>query len=207
MDPAAARVAARARRYGHPLAWFRPGRVVRVRDKMQHGYSYVLEARPGRLGPEFRDKKGKRPIPPGRVLAMGAFEGHYCTDCYRELPREWLLVTIKAGRLAPAAPDPSINQFGLKSRLSLREWRRRGWIIAPDPRGWFQWYMRYWLGRRIPAVDRRQISRWRSFARHRAQVVASLRTVRGPRTRAALRKHRPKQRQALLQWAYDPYAR
>jgi len=89
------------------------------------------------------------------------------------------------------------RRFGVKSRLPLSEWRRKGWIDARDPRGWFEWYMRFYLGRRIPGYDEHQIARWRAFRRHLAQVQKNCE-----------RGHidcRPRQRQALLQWAYDPF--
>jgi len=190
-------------RWARPLRWFVPGRRVRVADRMQRGYSYVLAARPGRsFAPGFRPA-----LSPGAILRLGAFEGKYLNDCVTELPREWFAAALRGGRLSPGGADPGVNAFGLRSRLSLGAWRRAGWVPAapgdPDVRGWFQWYCRYWLGRRLPAVDAVQVARWRSFARHRAQVVGD---PRRPRRRAARRGHRPRQRQALLQWAYDPFA-
>lgn len=145
------------------------------------------------------------------MLRMGVFEGKYLNDCILELPREWYAGALRARRLSPGAPDASLNAFRVKSRQSLQEWRRKKWIpVAPgdrDVRGWFQWYCRYWLGRRLPAVDAIQIARWRAFLRHSAQIIASYRRLgaRRPRTVAQKRKHRPRQRQALLQWAHNPY--
>lgn len=191
-----------------PLAWYAPGRTVVVSDRMQQRYSYRLTARPGRgFAPGFRPQ-----LSPARMLRMGVFEGKYLNDCVLELPREWYAAALRRGKLSPGGPDPTLNEFKVKSRLSLAAWRRNGWVpVAPgdrDVRGWFQWYCRYWLGRRDAAVDAVQIARWRSFARHRAQVLASyvrLGASRRPRGRPAKRLHRRRQRQALLQWAYDPY--
>lgn len=192
--------------YARPLCWFRPGRRVAASDRMQR-CRYTLECPPGR-----GFARGFRPqVAPARMLRMGVFEGKYLNDCVLELPREWTAAALRAGRLRPAAPDPAANHFGVKSRLSLRAWRERGWIPAapgdPDVRGWFQWYCRYWLGRRDPRVDAVQIGRWRAFARHRGQILAAYRREgrARPRTRAEKRAHRARQRQALLQWAYDPY--
>ena len=185
---------------GHSLAWFKPGRVVQFRDRMQRG-QYTLVARPGKnFAPGFRPQ-----LSPGRMLRMGVFEGKYLNDCTGELPREWY--TRATARLSPERADPRLNAFGVKSRMSLQEWRRKGWIRRGDQdvRGWFQWYCRYWLGRRGP-TDAHQIARWHAFARHAGQITASYRRAgRRPTTRAAMRRHRPRQRQALLQWAYDPY--
>jgi hypothetical protein len=193
--------------YARPLSWYQPGRRVAVADRMQARYSYTLAQRPGRgFAPGFRPQ-----LSPARMLRLGVFEGKYLNDCVLELPREWYAGALRAGRLSPGAPDPACNAFGVKSRLSLGRWRRNGWTpVAPgdrDVRGWFQWYCRYWLGRRDAAVDAIQIARWRAFTRHRAQILASYRRLgrRRPRTAAQKRGHRPRQRQALLQWAYRPY--
>jgi hypothetical protein len=166
----------------------RLGDWVRVDDRMQRGYRYKIEAPPGQnFAPGFTPFYS-----PQEMLSLGVFEGKYCNDCRGELPRQWF-----AHAKIAVQPDPGLNCFGVKSRLPLSVWREKGWILEPDPRGWFQWYCRYWLGRRLPEIDAIQMKRWRAFARHQAQV----------------RKHcepanvfcRPRQRQALLQWAYDPF--
>jgi len=164
------------------------GDTINVHDKMQSGYSYRLTAPPGRsFDPAFTPH-----FTPAEMLAHGVFEGKYINDCREEFPKSW----YARAKLADT-PDPSINCFGIKSRQPLSVWREKGWIIDPDPRGWFQWYCRYYLGRRIEAVDSKQIARWKSFARHAGQV------------RSHCEPHdlscRPRQRQALLQWAYDPF--
>jgi hypothetical protein len=128
------------------------------------------------------------------MLKMGVFEGHYLNDCTSEFPKEWFEGAID--NLSPEAPNTNNNYFKIKSRQSLQIWKEKGWIIDPDPRGWFQWYCRYYLGRRIPEVDEIQIKRWKSFKRHEAQVHKNC--------KAHDCDCRPKQRQALLQWAYDP---
>jgi hypothetical protein len=174
---------------------------------MQSRYSYALSERPGTaFGPGFEPE-----LSPGEMLALGVFEGKYLNDCEGELPREWFAAARQAGKLCPDRPDPAVNALGVKSRLSLREWRRRGWVPCArgdrDVRGWFQWYCRYWLGRRQPEVDARQIARWRAFRRHRAQIEADYRRLGSarPRTLEQKKRHRPRQRQALLQWAYSPF--
>jgi hypothetical protein len=164
------------------------GDTIHVSDKMQTGYSYRLEAAPGRhFEPDF-----KPVFTPAEMLAHGIFEGKYLNDCRKEFPAGW----YAKAKLSDKA-DASINCFGIKSRQPLSVWREKGWIIGPDPRGWFQWYCRYYLGRRLPEVDKKQISRWKSFARHAGQI------------RANCDSHdlscRPRQRQALLQWSYDPF--
>ncbi len=169
------------------LKRYRIGDIVAVKDRMQDSYCYVIAAEPG----AGFDADFKPHFSPKEMLELGVFEGKYCNDCRSELPEDW----FDTARIADRA-DAALNCFGIKSRQSLAVWRRKGWIVGPDPRGWFQWYCRYYLGRRLPEIDRIQIRRWRNFARHAAQ----------------LRKHcnpgdvfcRPRQRQALLQWAYDP---
>ena len=159
-----------------------------VHDKMQQGYCYDLSAR---TGADFADDFHPE-LTPKEMLKLGVFEGHYLTDCQDEFPKDW----FNGAKLSPV-PDVRSNCFGVKSRQPLSVWRAKGWIIGPDPRGWFQWYCRYYLGRRIPDVDAVQIKRWRMFRRHKAQVEKNcLPMDLGCRM---------KQRQALLQWAYNPF--
>jgi len=164
------------------------GATVVVDDRMQSSYSYVIDAPAGRdFAPGFTPH-----FTPKEMLEMGVFEGKYCNDCRPELPADW----FEGARIADR-PDPSLNYFRVKSRQPLSVWREKGWILGPDPRGWFQWYCRYWLGRRLPEIDRQQIKRWRGFARHAAQVRRNC--MPGDIS------CRPRQRQALLQWSHDPF--
>ncbi len=167
---------------------YRIGDTVVVNDRMQRDYSYTLVAP---LGRDFLPGFAPR-FTPAEMLAMGVFEGKYLNDCRDEFPAEW----FADARLSEVA-DPTLNCFGVKSRKPLSYWREKGWIIGPDPRGWFQWYCRYYLGRRIPDIDAVQVKRWRAFARHAGQVRANCE----PGDIAC----RPRQRQALLQWSHDPF--
>lgn len=160
-----------------------------VNDKMQKNYRYELSVPEGQ---EFGE--GFNPdLTPPEMLELGVFEGKYLSDCQNEFPAHWF---VKA-KLSPEHADNDKNFFHLKSRLSLQEWQKRGWIIEPDPRGWFQWYCRYYYGRRIPEIDAIQIKRWRAFKRHKAQVEKNC--YHGDL------ECRARQRQALLQWGYDPF--
>ena len=164
------------------------GDTVEVNDRMQTGYSYELVAPVGDgFSPEFRPHYS-----PKEMLQMGVFEGKYCNDCRDEFPADW----FHNARIGET-PDPALNYFGIKSRQPLSMWRQKGWIYGPDPRGWFQWYCRYHLGRRLPDIDRIQIKRWKAFARHAGQIRANCE----PGDIFCRRR----QRQALLQWSYDPF--
>jgi hypothetical protein len=176
-----------------PESKFKVGKKIKVFDRMQKGYQYELSEPIGKnFDPDFDPE-----LTPKQMLEKGVFEGQYCNDCIFEFPREWFETALKRGKLSPEKPDPeSINKFGIKSRQSLAIWRKNGWLYGKDNRGWFQWYMRYYLGRRDPEVDRKQIARWNSFKRHVGQIRSNCK----PGDLSC----RPKQRQALLQWAYDP---
>ena len=186
----------------HSLSWYKPGKTVEVQDTMQRS-SYLLTELPGdNFDPLFKPE-----LSPEEMLKLGIFEGKYLCDCQEEFPKEWYTLA----KLSPQKADPTINFFKIKSRLSLQEWQKRGWIPAgpgdTDIRGWFQWYCRYWLGRRMPTIDIIQIKRWRAFVRHKAQIIHSLARLpeeKKPKTKADTLFHRPRQRQALLQWAYNP---
>jgi hypothetical protein len=162
-------------------------KTVIVNDKMQINYRYEITAKPGKdFDPEFRPQ-----LTPQQMLRLGVFGGKYMTDCRKEFPKEW----FKKAKLSTAGHDPSLNYFKVSASQPLSIWREKGWIYHADPRGWFQWYCRYFMGRRIPFEDKRQIARWKAMKRHISQI----------------KKHcppgdiscRPRQRQALLQWAYD----
>jgi len=160
-----------------------------VFDKMQQGYSYDYAAPMGKeFSTDFRPE-----LTPAEMLTYGVFEGHYLNDCQSEFPEDWFL----SAKLSPFSPDIQKNCFRIKSRMSLSEWQKRGWIIGPDPRGWFQWYCRYYMGRRLPDIDIIQIKRWRSFKRHQAQIEQNCLPFDY--------SCHPRQRQALLQWAYNPF--
>ncbi len=162
-------------------------RTVIVNDKMQAGYRYVRSAPAGRnFDPEFRPD-----LSPRQMLRLGVFCGKYMTDERKEFPESW----FTGARLSPRQRDCSLNFFGVDAGQSLSVWRHKGWIHPDDPRGWFQWYCRYYSGRRTPDEDRRQIKRWKAMRRHVRQVERHCE----PGDLAC----RPRQRQALLQWAYD----
>jgi hypothetical protein len=168
------------------LPAMRKTRKVVVNDRMQRRYVYFLTEPMGR---NFH--AGFEPeLTPKQMLALGVFGGKYLTDCEAEFPRSW----FAGAKLSPERRDAKLNCFGVNASQPLSEWRRKGWIHPDDPRGWFQWYCRYYLGRRC-ADDERQIGRWRAIRRHVAQIKANCR-----RGDLGCRK---RQRQALLHWAYD----
>lgn len=162
-------------------------KTVVVNDKMQKGYRYELVEPTGRnFAADF-----KPDLTPAEMLAIGVFGGVYMRDCTKEFPKLW----FTKAKFAEGKRDAKINYFKVNASQPLAEWRRKGWIYHEDPRGWFQWYCRYYIGRRIPKEDARQIKRWNAIRRHLGQIVANCRP--GDVT------CRPRQRQALLHWAYD----
>ena len=189
---------------GRPLASFKKGDTIKVWNKMEKG-SYVLTCDPGK---DFAE--GFEPyLTPEEILCLGAFGGKYLNDCLLEFPAEWFLNAGHLGKLCPGGQDISVNHFKIDSRLPLSEWKEYGWVPGgkklsgkrevlssprnPDVRGWFQWYCRYWMGRRIPELDAVQIQRWKNFARHYGAVKKN---CHGDLS------CRPRQRQALLHWAW-----
>lgn len=160
---------------------------VTVNDKMQKGYRYELSAPLGKnFHPDF-----KPALTPKEMLELGVFGGKYMTDCKDEFPKSW----FSHAKLSPKKADEALNFFKVHASQSLSVWKKNGWIYKDDPRGWFQWYCRYYMGRRIPKEDERQIKRWIAIRRHVSQLKNNCR----PEDYLC----RPKQRQALLHWAYD----
>lgn len=161
-------------------------KIVIVNDKIQQKYIYTLTEP---IGENF-DPKFKPELTPRQMLSLGVFGGKYLTDCRDEFPNSWFI----NAKLSPKKSDFQLNYFGVSASQKLSEWQRKGWIYLDDPRGWFQWYCRYYVGRRCPDDDR-QIKRWKAMVRHIAQIKKGCR----PKDLSCRRK----QRQALLHWAYD----
>ncbi|MBV8564976.1 MAG: hypothetical protein JO366_16185 [Methylobacteriaceae bacterium] len=154
---------------------------------MQKHYRYVLTAPAGRdFDPDFKPE-----LTPHQMLQLGVFGGKYMTDTRDEFPAKWFV----GAKLCSQHRDCSLNFFGVEASQPLSVWRAKGWLHPDDPRGWFQWYCRYYMGRRTPEEDRRQIRRWRAMRRHVRQIERHCE----PGDLACRRR----QRQALLQWAYD----
>lgn len=159
---------------------------VHVRDLMQQA-TYTLTQPEGKnFDPRFTPD-----LTPKQMLELGVFGGKYMTDCRDEFPKDW----FTKAKLCPQKHDPALNFFGVNASQPLSVWKKKGWIHPADPRGWFQWYCRYYMGRRLPDEDERQIKRWLAIKRHIAQI----------RKNCAVGDWgcRKRQRQAVLHWAYD----
>jgi len=157
-----------------------------VNDKMQKNYVYYLTEPTGK---NF-DTRFKPQLSPKQMLELGIFGGKYMTDCREEFPKDWFV----NAKLSPHKSDPKLNYFGVSASQPLKVWQKKGWIYPEDPRGWFQWYCRYYMGRRIFSEDERQIKRWLTIKRHVTQVQKNCR----PKDLECSKR----QRQALLHWAY-----
>lgn len=162
-------------------------KIIIVKDKMQNGYRYNL-VEP--IGKNFH-KDFKPDLTPKQMLKLGVFGGKYMSDCKKEFPKDW----FTGVKFSPKFHDANLNYFRVNASQPLSVWEKNGWIYKDDPRGWFQWYCRYYMGRRIPIEDERQIKRWHAMVRHIAQISKNCR-------KGDLLCRRV-QRQALLHWAYD----
>jgi hypothetical protein len=160
---------------------------ITVNDDIQKGYKYYLTQPIGKnFDPDFVPD-----LTPQEMLELGVFGGYYLNDCQKEFPKEW----FKKARLSNHGPDSQFNFFETIASQPLIVWQQKGWIYDDDPRGWFQWYARYYMGRRITEEDSRQIKRWKAIRRHAGQIKKAC--YPGDLT------CRRRQRQALLHWAYD----
>ena len=134
-------------------------------------------------------------LTPKEMLELGVFGGWYFKEKENmlEYPKDW----FESAKISYDGFDTKLNCFNIKAGTSMEAWTKAGWITPEDPLGWFQWYCRYYMGRRIPELDKHQMKRYNNF---------------GPRHQSAILKNcagefdkRPRQRQSLLQWGYDPY--
>lgn len=160
-------------------------KMIHVHDSLQD-YTYELtESEGANFATDFTPE-----LTPQQMLELGVFGGHYFEGEQDEFPEAW----FEHAALSDVH-NPSKNFFEIDASQSRQEWQRKGWIDDRDPRGWFQWYCRYYLGRRISDEDARQIKRWRMMTRHVGQIKAFC----TPGDMLCRRR----QRQALLHWAYD----
>lgn len=157
-----------------------------INDKMQQGYYDLTESEGENFDLEFKPE-----LTPKEMLEMGVFGGKYMTDCQDEFPKEW----FENAKLCSEFHNADLNFFKVNASKPLSYWQEKGWIHPADPRGWFQWYCRYYYGRRFPQEDERQIKRWKAMRRHIGAIKKNC--------PAKAFDCRPKQRQALLHWAYD----
>ena len=134
----------------------------------------------------------KPQLTPKKMLEFGVFGGSYFGLKIKEYPKSW----FKNAKISKNF-NVDLNRFKVKSGLSRQEWMEKGWIFKEDPLGWFQWYCRYSMGRRIAYIDQIQIKRWKNFKRH---VIAIKKNCESADINC-----RRRQRQAILQWAYNPY--
>jgi len=153
---------------------------------MQKGYTYY---RTETMGKAF-NQEFKPQLTPKEMLQLGVFGGKYMTDCEKEFQKSW----FTTAKLSPEKYNKDLNFFKVKASKPLAYWNAKLWIHPQDPRGWFQWYCRYYMGRRSDD-DARQIKRWKAMTRHIAQLQKNC-----PK---GAYECRPRQRQALLHWAYD----
>lgn len=165
----------------------KPSKVV-VSEEYQTGYEYRITAP---LGENF-DKQFKPDLTPKQMLSLGVFGGNYFVEVPSEFPKDWFnnVVFSRTGY-----SDKRLNHFKVNASQPLKVWQKKGWIHEEDPKGWFLWYCRYYMGRRIPEEDKRQIKRWSAMRRHVSQIKNNC--------AASDKTCRPRQRQALLHWAYD----
>src|ERR1043165_9987293 len=161
-------------------------RRVAVDDLMQTGYVYYCTEPVGKnFASDFQPE-----LTPKKMLELGVFGGKYLTDCVAEFPASW----FRRAKLCHQRYDPQLSFFGVNACQPLAVWKKNGWFYHEDPRGWFQWYCRYYMGRRC-TDDERQIKRLRAVRRHVAQIKKNC-----PCRALDCRR---RQRQALLHWAYD----
>ena len=178
-------------RFAKSQSAFKVGMTIHVNNMMQTGYSYQLSQPIGKnFSSDFKPK-----YTPKQMLELGVFEGKYCNDQILEFPKEWYQTALNKNKFSPERPDVTKNKFGVKSRQGLTVWKQKNWIYGNDLRGWFEWYMRYYLGRREPEIDKIQIRRWKHNIAHLGALKKQCPNLSDD-TCGLVRK------QLLLQWSY-----
>ena len=156
-------------------------------------------------------------VSPKDVFKKGAFGGTYFRPIYssitnkhyfsknviNEYPKSWFTGLTIDKQVTSSNYDKSINKYNVKCGSSLEEWEDAGWIHKQDPYGWFQWYCRFYRGRRTND-DRRQIDRWLKLAgpkgRFRKRLINMIHKKKAKYNDYSVS---PVIRQVLLHWGYE----
>lgn len=153
---------------------------------------------------KFKDYPEFTPdLTPKQVFQLGAFGGTYFRDihkiknAWKEFPESWFSGLDINKHVASKNCDKNVNIYKVKSGSSLEFWEKKGWIKQQDPYGWFQWYCRFYQGRRSPD-DERQVIRWQRTAGPNSRFKKWLINM------VAEGKDSKKIRQLLVQWSVDP---
>ena len=160
-------------------------KIIKVKDYMQVYEYELVEPIGSNFHPEFEPE-----LTPKEMLALGVFGGKYMNDCKSEFPADWF-----EGARMSLDKNVALNYFKIDASMPLSHWKEKGWLHPDDPRGWFQWYCRYYYGRRMQEEDLRQIKRWKAYRRHAGAIRSNCKPLD--------MECRRKQRQSLLHWAYD----
>lgn len=148
---------------------------------------------------EFKFKPDLNPV---AMITLGVFGGIYFNDpkWLIDLPKEFrsFLRTQPENLWNNKIPDAKVNAYKVLAGTDQITWQKAEWIKTQDPRGWFQWYVNFYYGRKSED-DARQINRWISFkARHMGMLNSHLSKKNLPNYDA--NKLYPVIRQGLLQW-------
>lgn len=181
---------------------------IKVTQKMN--FESVKRRRDGTV--QFPDFDQFRPTEtPLEVIKAGAFGGCYyrpieshmagkkLKDMHKEFP---FFEKVDSKLLNNDCYDVGINKYKVKCGGSLRMWESKGWISSADPYGWFQWYCRFYAGRRC-TDDLRQINRWERCAgkkgRWKKNLITKIQKRNGEVDDFTIS---PVVRQTLLHWGY-----
>tara|TARA_Y100000814_G_C12323572_1_gene399046 strand:+ start:333 stop:860 length:528 start_codon:yes stop_codon:yes gene_type:complete len=166
----------------------------------------------------FKDYPDFKPnLTPKEVFKMGSFGGTYfrpikssvtgksykSENVIKEYPKSWFTGINKKTHVISSKYDKNINKYKVKCGSSLEDWEKNGWIDKQDPYGWFQWYCRFYRGRRSDD-DERQINRWKKLAgpngRFRKRLINM---IKKKNTKYNDETVSPVIRQVLLHWGYE----
>jgi len=154
---------------------------------------------------------------PKQVFKEGAFGGTYFRPIYssvtgknytannatKEYPSSWFTGIDKDKMVTSSTYSKKINKYGVKCGSSLEAWEESNWIVKQDPYGWFQWYCRYYMGRRSED-DERQIKRWLALTGPNGRFKRRLMNeIIKKKKRYNDVSVSPVIRQVLLHWGYE----